>query len=158
MQFVEGIFTSILFRNFVDTLCYNCIYRRLNLIMDKLFYISSDKHHLLLKLNNSSCDKIGEISSIDSNVSNGAKEKHVPVIKIIKGEAIVKVGEISHPMEEHHHIEFIMLVTSKGDYIKYLNVGSPSETHFLLDEGEEVLEVFSYCNLHGLFSKTFKNY
>ena len=36
------------------------------------------------------------------NTVDAAKEKHVPVIEVGNGTVTVKVGEVSHPMEEKH--------------------------------------------------------
>ena len=41
-------------------------------------------------------------------------EKHIPVIEQNGKEVVVKVGSVTHPMEEVHYIEWIILETNKG--------------------------------------------
>ena len=83
--------------------------------------------------------------SVDASV-----EKHVPDVKVGEGYVEVSVGSIHHPMEEGHRIEGVRLVTDKGSYRKQLNPGEAPRVKFLLD-GEKPLEVYAYCNLHGLW-------
>ena len=47
------------------------------------------------------------IKPLKENSSNGAKEKHVPVIEKIAGGFKVTVGSVPHPMEERHYIELL---------------------------------------------------
>ena len=44
------------------------------------------------------------------NTVDAAKEKHVPVIEKVDGGFKVKVGDVAHPMEEKHWIEFIEII------------------------------------------------
>ena len=47
--------------------------------------------------------------------SDGAKEKHVPVLeKTEKGGTRVKVGSVPHPMTPEHYIEWIEIVCKRG--------------------------------------------
>ena len=45
------------------------------------------------------------------NTSDGAKEKHVPVVEVSGDKVTVKVGSVSHPMEAEH---YIMLCTGRS--------------------------------------------
>ena len=45
------------------------------------------------------------------NTSDGAKEKHVPVIEPIEGGYRVTVGSVEHPMLPEHYIQWIELLT-----------------------------------------------
>ena len=85
--------------------------------------------------------------------SDGAKEKHVPVIEKDGNKVTVKVGEVAHPMLPEHYIEMIELFTDKGKYRKNLKPGQAPEAVFVIDEEEVPVEAFEYCNLHGLFKK-----
>lgn len=80
------------------------------------------------------------------------KEKHVPVIEKSDKSVIVKVGEIPHPMEEDHFIEWIELAADGKIFLKYLEPGFKPEVEFLLDT-EQVNEIFvrEYCSIHGLW-------
>ena len=44
------------------------------------------------------------------NTSDGAREKHVPVIEPIEGGYRVTVGSVEHPMLPEHYIQWIELV------------------------------------------------
>ena len=86
------------------------------------------------------------------NTQDGAHEKHIPVVSVENGVATVKVGEVEHPMLEAHYIEWIMIQTNFGNQRKVLKPGDKPEAKFALLEGEKVLKVLEYCNLHGLYS------
>jgi len=54
------------------------------------------------------------------NTSEGAKEKHVPVLEKAANGWWVKVGSVPHPMEEKHYIEWIELIANDIAYRAYL--------------------------------------
>lgn len=83
------------------------------------------------------------------NTQDAVVEKHVPVVEKIEGGIRVKVGEVEHPMQDVHHIEFIEVHTENKVYRKYLSPGGKPEAEFMLEE--EVVAVREYCNLHGLW-------
>lgn len=85
--------------------------------------------------------------------TDGAMEKHVPVVEREGNRVTVKVGAVEHPMMEAHYIVFIALETTQGSQIKYLKPGDKPEAVFALAEGEEPKVAFEYCNLHGLWKK-----
>ena len=91
------------------------------------------------------------MKEIVPNTSDGAHEKHVPVIKVEGNKVIVEVGSVAHPMIEAHYIEWIALETDKGNQRKKLNPGDAPRAEFALLEGEKVLHAYAYCNLHSLF-------
>mgnify|MGYP000162862202 CR=1 FL=1 len=79
-----------------------------------------------------------EMTLLRAGETDGAAEKHVPVVTV--GETIhVEVGSVLHPMMEAHFITMIVLETSKGFQVKHLQ------------PGEEPVAVYEYCNLHGLW-------
>lgn len=86
-----------------------------------------------------------------ANTSDGAHEKHVPVIIFSGAEVKVKVGSVEHPSLETHYIEFVVLETNTGIHTKWLKPGMKPEAEFRLTEGEKVLAAYEYCNLHGLW-------
>ncbi|MBQ3306734.1 MAG: desulfoferrodoxin Dfx [Bacilli bacterium] len=94
-----------------------------------------------------------EMKELVANTEDAASEKHVPVVSINNNEVTVKCGEMPHPMEEKHYIEFICIETTKGIQIHYLKPNNQPETSFTLIEGEELLSAYAYCNLHGLWKK-----
>lgn len=85
--------------------------------------------------------------------SDGAVEKHVPVISQEGNKVTVKVGDVAHPMLPEHYITMIELFTDKGAYRKNLKAGEAPEAVFVIDEEETPVEAYEFCNLHGLFKK-----
>ena len=98
----------------------------------------------------SCCGK--EMQVLKENTSDGATEKHVPVVEIDGDKVTVKIGEVTHPMLPEHHIEWIILETKKGFQIKYLEAGDAPEATFVVADDEPVA-AYEYCNLHGLWKK-----
>lgn len=91
------------------------------------------------------------MEEIVPGTSDGAREKHVPVFEVKDNVVHVKVGEVDHPMLEEHHIAWIALETKMGNQRKELDHTGAPEAKFALLEGDEVVAVYEYCNLHGLF-------
>ncbi len=83
------------------------------------------------------------------NTVDAAKEKHVPVVEKIDGGIKVKVGDVAHPMEEKHFIEWIEVISGGKAYRKFLEPGSAPEAEFCVS-GDDVT-VREYCNIHGLW-------
>ncbi len=83
--------------------------------------------------------------------SDGAVEKHVPVFKVENKKVTVTVGSVEHPMAEEHFIEWIALETAKGAQRKVLHPGDKPCAEFALTDDDEVVAVYAYCNLHGLW-------
>jgi len=85
------------------------------------------------------------------NTTDAAVEKHVPVIEKMNNGFKVKVGEVSHPMEEKHYIEWIELLADDKAYRQFLKPGDAPEAFFAVDAGK--VRAREYCNLHGLWNK-----
>lgn len=92
------------------------------------------------------------LKELNANHTDGAFEKHVPVIEINGNQVHVSVGSVGHPMLEEHYITAIYLETKRGGQIRHLQPGEAPEATFLLAEGDEVVAAYEYCNLHGLWS------
>lgn len=84
------------------------------------------------------------------NTSEGAGEKHLPVVKVEDGNIFVNVGEVDHPMQDVHYIDWIVLETDKGLYRRNLKPGDKPSAVFTLND-EKPVAVYAYCNLHGLW-------
>ena len=82
---------------------------------------------------------------------DAATEKHIPVVETNGSTVTVKVGSVTHPMVAAHFIQWVALETNQGSQIKYLQPETAPEVTFSLAEGEEVVNVYEYCNLHGLW-------
>ncbi len=85
-------------------------------------------------------------------------EKHLPVIENVgdsdcKGAGVkVKIGEVEHPSEENHYIEWIEINTGSGKSgKKFLKPGDKPEAEFYTED--EIVSVREYCNIHGLWEK-----
>ena len=89
----------------------------------------------------------------NAGTTDGATEKHVPVIEKIEGGYRVKVGSVAHPMLEAHYIEWIELVCTECGKImrKHLKPGDAPEAVF--ETKAEKVIAREYCNLHGLWEK-----
>ena len=85
------------------------------------------------------------------NTVDAAKEKHVPVIEKVDGGFKVKVGDVPHPMEAKHWIEWIEVIADGKIYRQFLNPGDTPEAYFAIDA--EQVTAREYCNLHGLWKK-----
>ena len=54
------------------------------------------------------------MTELSANISDGAKEKHVPDVSVSGDVLRVKVGSVEHPMAEAHYIEWIAAETESG--------------------------------------------
>ncbi len=77
------------------------------------------------------------------NTVEASKEKHIPIIKGKK----VLVGEIAHPMEEGHYIEWIEATDGKQTIRIFLKPKQKPEAEFCF----KPKSARTYCNLHGLW-------
>lgn len=88
---------------------------------------------------------------MEENTEDAAQEKHVPLIEKTEKSFIVNVGEVDHPMDDNHYIEWIEVLTSNGKLgRKFLNPGDKPTAEF--NTTDQVVKVRAYCNLHGLWS------
>lgn len=83
--------------------------------------------------------------------TDGAHEKHVPVIECEDKKVTVRVGESAHPMSDVHYIEWIYLKTNKGGHMRKLSPGEKPEAKFRICDSEKVEAAYAYCNVHGLW-------
>ena len=83
---------------------------------------------------------------ITANTTDGAYEKHVPMIEQTGDHVTVNVGSVAHPMLEAHYIEWIVLETMTGYHLK---PGEAPEASFAVTE--PIIAAYEYCNLHGLW-------
>lgn len=89
---------------------------------------------------------------LTGNTTDGAIEKHLPVIEKTDTGFKVKIGEVAHPMEESHYIEWISVYFEDGKVgHKHLKIGESAEVDFYMNKLP--IKVSAYCNLHGLWTK-----
>ena len=94
-----------------------------------------------------------DMEEIIPGTTDAAVEKHVPVLSVSDGKAVVTVGSVAHPMLPEHYIEWIILETTQMEYKKKLKPGDKPVAAFILNEGDEPIAAFEYCNLHRLWKK-----
>lgn len=87
------------------------------------------------------------MSLLSENTVDAAVEKHVPVVSVVEGGVTVKVGDVAHPMEAEHYIEWIEVVADGNSHTRFLNPGDAPEASFAVSACE--ITVRAYCNLHG---------
>ena len=102
------------------------------------------------------CDESCELSCCgepmrpaEFKTADQGQEKHVPVIEKIEGGYKIKVGDVPHPMEPQHFIQFIELRTEDEVLRKHLKPGAAPEAIFKTD-GTAVAAI-ELCNIHGLW-------
>ena len=85
------------------------------------------------------------------NTVDAAKEKHVPVIESCGDKCVkVRVGSVTHPMEEKHYIQWIEVIADGKAYRQFLKPGEEPVATFNVETKQ--LRAREYCNLHGLWS------
>jgi len=106
------------------------------------------------------CGQLMELI-ISKNKDEGT-EKHLPVIEELPPNACrerdgfkIKVGEVEHPSEDSHYIEWIEINTVDGKSgKKFLKPGDKPIVDF--HTRIEVTAIRVYCNIHGLWEKRLK--
>lgn len=93
------------------------------------------------------------MKTLEPNTTDGALEKHVPVITLEGNKARVAVGSVEHPMIPEHYITTIFLETDNAVYEKKLTANNKPEAVFTLNENEKLIAAYEYCNLHGFWKK-----
>lgn len=90
-----------------------------------------------------------------AETEDGAREKHLPVVEEQSDSVKIKVGDVAHPMEDKHYIEWIQVITKDGmNYKKFLNPCDAPEAEFQVAK-DNIKYVREYCNLHGLWRISF---
>jgi superoxide reductase len=116
---------------------------------------------------------------LDEKTKDELKEKHVPVVEIVdtcsylskagtdlkqptmayvnpqhncRYRVHVKIGDVPHPMEEDHYIEWIELITETQTCKKFLKPHDAPEAAFQVTEMP--IKVREHCNVHGLWANS----
>ena len=93
-----------------------------------------------------------KMTELIPGTSDGAAEKHVPVVTQESGKIKVTVGSVLHPMLTEHYIEWIALVSGGKMELAYLKPGEEPQAYF---SGMGTGTAYAYCNLHGLWKADF---
>lgn len=92
-----------------------------------------------------------KMEELVAGTTDAAVEKHVPIYTIDNGVVSVMVGEIEHPMIPEHFIEWVAVETDKGLKLTRLTDLDNPEAKFAILPDENIVAVYAYCNLHGLW-------
>ena len=79
--------------------------------------------------------------------TDGALEKHVPVIEKTANGYKVTVGSVLHPMEYAHWIQWIEIIADGRSCRKFLKPGDAPVVEFGIQADKVIVR--EYCNLHG---------
>ena len=91
------------------------------------------------------------MTELVAGASDGAAEKHVPVLSRVGQQITVKVGEVPHPMTDEHSIEWIVLETKKTAQVCKLKPTDMPEAVFSITAEDEPVAAYAFCNLHSLY-------
>lgn len=96
------------------------------------------------------------MTMLKPNTVDGATEKHIPLVTVKdckKHKTVtVQVGDTLHPMSDTHYIQWVVIETNKGIYRKNFCPSDVPIADFCLEECEELITAYAYCNLHGLWN------
>ncbi len=92
-----------------------------------------------------------KMTELVPGTSDGALEKHVPVVTLNGDTVTVEVGSVEHPMVENHYIQWIAIETTRGSQRVKLEYTDKPRAEFKLADGEAFVAAYEYCNLHGLW-------
>ena len=118
------------------------------------FLISEDNQDIVEVLASNGCEITCDnkpMKELVPNSTNAAQEKHVPQVSVNGNIVKVDVGSVKHPMEDEHSITWVHIVTTQGTQRKYLKTNTDPVVEFALCQDEQLVEVYAYCNLHGLW-------
>lgn len=88
---------------------------------------------------------------LNANTTDGAVKKHVPVVEINGDILTVKVGSVEHPMLEEHYITMVLVEFDNRVLRVNLKPNEKPEAVFALNGYKGNVNVYEYCNLHGLW-------
>lgn len=120
-------------------------------------FLTDKNHNVILEAisgtpNAALPDSLKPFEILEPNTSDGATEKHVPVIETEENHVTVKVGSTYHPMTEEHSISWVCLQTTAGSIMRVsLSPDCKPVACFTLEDGDSPKAAFAYCNLHGFW-------
>lgn len=119
--------------------------------MDMNFMQHMDCKTVLLQMGEADANCLdNSMKPVTANTVDAAVEKHVPALDYREDGLYVQVGSVEHPMLPEHHIEWILVQTRDGAMYKNLKPGEAPKAFFPVKK-EDVVAVYEYCNLHGLW-------
>ncbi len=120
------------------------------------FYVCSVCGNVITKVNDSNvpvscCGKM--MNELVAGSVEASTEKHIPVYTTDNNKVFVMVGDVEHPMQKEHYIQWIAIETDSGCQIKYLSPDEKPAASFCMSSQDKLIAVYAYCNLHGLWKK-----
>ncbi|GHU07059.1 superoxide reductase [Alphaproteobacteria bacterium] len=91
-----------------------------------------------------------DMDILQAGVTDGAVEKHVPVVSRDGNKVTVKIGSEPHPMTPEHHVEWIAIEYDNKYQIAKLSDADMPEATFVVDSNSPIT-AYEHCNLHGLW-------
>lgn len=119
---------------------------------DRMNFYKNKNDNFFVQLDNEQ-NAPQELIQILVEKHEGDETKHQPIITKEGHQIKVKIGDVMHPMTLEHHISMIFLKTKQGGQYKLLSYQESPIVTFELSEDDEPLEVYGYCNLHGLWKE-----
>lgn len=122
------------------------------------FYVCKHCGNIVGMIHNSGVPLIccGEkMSELVPNTTEAATEKHLPVVQVSGNIVTVSVGSVEHPSTPEHYIAWVYLETAQGGQRKAIVPGDKPTVSFALQD-DELIAVYAYCNLHGLWKTEVK--
>lgn len=89
-----------------------------------------------------------KMTELKPGTTDGALEKHVPVVTRDGDKVTVQVGSVIHPMLPEHWIQVIAAVA--GDTVT-IRLPKPGDTPVLNTVLEGDVTAYELCNLHGFW-------
>lgn len=119
-----------------------------------VFYQCDICGNLIIKLEDSGitptcCSRT--MTRLEVNHDKKMEEEHVPVWRMNGCKVMIQVGENLHSMSANHYIKWIIVKTNRGIHMRRFETYEIPEVTITLDRGEWVLEIYSFCNVHGLW-------
>ena len=92
-----------------------------------------------------------EMQELIPDMTEASGEKHIPIYEVTGDTVHVTVGSVEHPMTEEHYIEWVCLEGEHVIQYAHLKPTDKPRAKFALCKGDEVREVFAFCNQHNLW-------
>lgn len=89
------------------------------------------------------------MEQMKANVTDGAVEKHVPVIAREGNNITVTVGSVIHPMVEAHYIP---VIAACNDNTVVFHLPQPGQEPIMKTCLKGKVNAYEWCNLHGFWT------
>lgn len=115
------------------------------------FFRNAKHDSVVMELTRGNEGESAEYKEIKAGETDGAAEKHVPVVTQDGKKLTVEIGSVPHPMVPEHYIMWAAVETDLGGHWIELKPEDEPKAVFELQDGEKAKTAYIYCNLHGLW-------